>query len=220
MRYEPKPVPSESDMKKYLHEELRSISNSLTEVEGVLLPERNVSSSIPKPRDGMIILADGVNFNPGNGAGYYGRHGGVWVPLGGAGFHSQGTFVPVFTATTPPTGVTYTTQLASYTKLGRLVFVSVYLNLSSKGTGGVGDVIITGLPFTALNNGIATALATFHGGVNLNAGYTQATGYTNTNSTQIKIRESGDSVVDQDITWANMADTSKLYIAGCYETAA
>lgn len=36
-----------------------------------------------KPRDGMIVLADGADWNPGSGAGYYGYYGGSWVYLSG-----------------------------------------------------------------------------------------------------------------------------------------
>lgn len=35
-----------------------------------------------KYRDGTIVLADGTNWNPGAGAGYYGYHSGVWNKLG------------------------------------------------------------------------------------------------------------------------------------------
>ncbi len=36
----------------------------------------------PKPRDGTVVLADGVNWNPGSGAGYYGYRSGAWRFLG------------------------------------------------------------------------------------------------------------------------------------------
>lgn len=35
-----------------------------------------------KYREGTIICADGVNFNPGAGAGFYGYHSGTWNKLG------------------------------------------------------------------------------------------------------------------------------------------
>ena len=35
-----------------------------------------------KPRDGTVVLADGVKWNPGSGAGFYGYRGAVWVLLG------------------------------------------------------------------------------------------------------------------------------------------
>ena len=35
-----------------------------------------------KYRDGTIVLADGTDWDPGAGAGYYGYHSGVWNKLG------------------------------------------------------------------------------------------------------------------------------------------
>lgn len=35
-----------------------------------------------KTIEGMIVLADGANWNPGGGAGYYGYHSGAWNKLG------------------------------------------------------------------------------------------------------------------------------------------
>lgn len=34
-----------------------------------------------KPRDGMVALADGLDWDPGAGAGYYGYQAGAWVKL-------------------------------------------------------------------------------------------------------------------------------------------
>lgn len=38
-----------------------------------------------KPREGMVVLADGTDWNPGSGAGVYGYIGGLWVSLSGGG---------------------------------------------------------------------------------------------------------------------------------------
>jgi hypothetical protein len=35
----------------------------------------------PRPRDGMIRYADGVDWNPGAGTGYYARVSGVWTKM-------------------------------------------------------------------------------------------------------------------------------------------
>lgn len=35
-----------------------------------------------KPRDGMVVLADGTDWDPGAGAGYYGYHSAAWNKLG------------------------------------------------------------------------------------------------------------------------------------------
>lgn len=64
----------------YLAQELRKIAEALLNVEDILLVELNVAPK--KPRDGMIILVDGTNFNPGSGRGFYGRSNGAWVLLG------------------------------------------------------------------------------------------------------------------------------------------
>lgn len=64
----------------YLAQELRKIAEAFLGVEEILLVELNVAPD--KPRDGMIILVDGTNFNPGSGRGFYGRSNGAWVFLG------------------------------------------------------------------------------------------------------------------------------------------
>jgi hypothetical protein len=33
-------------------------------------------------REGMVVLADGTDWNPGSGAGFYGYYGSAWVKLG------------------------------------------------------------------------------------------------------------------------------------------
>ncbi len=82
-RYEPESptVPLEGPaLAAYLAQELRRIAEAFFGVEEILLVELNVEPA--KPRDGQIILADGTNFNPGSGAGFYGRRGAAWVKLG------------------------------------------------------------------------------------------------------------------------------------------
>ena len=64
--------------------------------------------------------------------------------------YSTGTWTPALSAaTTPPTGMTYSVQSGTYTKIGRLVFVTWRMTLTSKGAGGVGQAQITGLPFSS-----------------------------------------------------------------------
>ena len=69
-----------SSLATWVMDELLRISAAFGSVESVLLPVLNVEPD--KPRDGMIILVDGTNFNPGAGAGFYGRSAGAWVKLG------------------------------------------------------------------------------------------------------------------------------------------
>ena len=81
MRYEPGPSPQTGeDTLAYVLQEFRNIAAAFTEVEEILLVELNVEPD--KPRDGMVVLADGTNWNPGSGQGMYGRIGGAWVQIG------------------------------------------------------------------------------------------------------------------------------------------
>ena len=83
MRYEPESPPSIPEnpvLATYLMQELRRIAEAFLGVEEVLLVVLNAEPD--KPRDGMIVLADGTNWNPGSGAGFYGRSAGAWVFLG------------------------------------------------------------------------------------------------------------------------------------------
>ena len=82
-KYVPRPTPLEGDPElilQYLARELQEISLQLSEIDGILLPV--LHNEPEKPRNGMIVLADGTNWNPGSGAGYYGRSAGAWVFLG------------------------------------------------------------------------------------------------------------------------------------------
>lgn len=47
---------------------------------GILLPELFVAPQ--KPRNGLVVFADGTTWNPGAGAGIYAYYGGIWNHLG------------------------------------------------------------------------------------------------------------------------------------------
>ena len=62
--------------------------------------------------------------------------------------YEEGTWTPVLSsAGGTPTGTVYSQRNAAYTKVGRVVTVVGGIQLSTKGTGGSGEVYITGLPF-------------------------------------------------------------------------
>ena len=68
------------DVMRYLGNELDAISGEFSETEA--LDSRTVFAPPAKPREGMIVVADGVHWNPGSGAGAYVYQGGGWVWLG------------------------------------------------------------------------------------------------------------------------------------------
>jgi len=80
--YNPRQIPDIQDLselRQWLEEELRFLARELSETTALEL--RPVNAAPIRPRDGMIIYADGTDFNPGAGAGVYARVGGAWVKL-------------------------------------------------------------------------------------------------------------------------------------------
>jgi len=64
--------------------------------------------------------------------------------------YEEGDWTPGLVIGGSASGISYSTQSGKYTKVGRLVHLSCYLQLSSKGSNS-GSVMITGLPFSPIN---------------------------------------------------------------------
>ncbi len=80
VKYEPEPTPFDPEnpvLGQYLSQEFRRIAGAFEEVESVTLTELHAAP--PKPRNGMIVLADGSDWDPGSGAGFYGFSEDAWV---------------------------------------------------------------------------------------------------------------------------------------------
>jgi len=63
----------------FLERELNSISQAFNESSHIRL--RELHAEPERPRDGMLVYADGSNWNPGFGEGPYARVGGLWKKL-------------------------------------------------------------------------------------------------------------------------------------------
>ena len=81
-RYEPE-VPSDitkvPELVQFLIQELRRVSLALAGAQENPLPELHVAPT--KLREGMIVLADGTDWNPGSGKGIYAYYSGAWNKL-------------------------------------------------------------------------------------------------------------------------------------------
>ena len=66
-------------LRQLLETELRSIAAEFAETTALELRQIHVEPT--KPREGMIVSADGTDWNPGAGAGAYEYKGGTWVKL-------------------------------------------------------------------------------------------------------------------------------------------
>lgn len=79
MRYTPDAIPDDAPpgLKAWLADQLRRISNELN----AELRATPLGVEPARPRNGMIVYADGTEWNPGSGEGFYGYENGNWVKL-------------------------------------------------------------------------------------------------------------------------------------------
>lgn len=80
--YTPEPVPQTAgspELQEYLMRELSRIGAALEIADTVNLPGLGIAPE--RPQEGTVIYADGVNFNPGAGEGFYGYINDEWVKL-------------------------------------------------------------------------------------------------------------------------------------------
>jgi len=77
--YTPSAVPSgiPPAARSWLETELNKIAAAIN--SGIRLKELHAAPD--RYSDGMIVYADGSDWNPGSGEGFYGRENGAWVKL-------------------------------------------------------------------------------------------------------------------------------------------
>lgn len=81
MAYEVEPVPQDQiNLAEYLRRQLELIAANLQMVSGIQLDELHVEPK--KQRTGMIVLADGTDWDPGAGQGVYAYYAAAWHKLG------------------------------------------------------------------------------------------------------------------------------------------
>jgi hypothetical protein len=111
------------------------------------------------------------------------------------------------------TGITYSTNVGTYTKIGRQVTVNGYIALSSKGTA-TGNATIEGLPFTIpFNNANYSAPALWFS-VITSTGQVCANGTINT--TSISLQQTSTLGVTSSLDNTNFANTSNLIVTLTY----
>jgi microcystin-dependent protein len=76
--YSPSTFPfGEEDFRKWAFEELRKVETALSLFDFAVLKEQHNEPS--RPRDGMVVYADGSDWDPGEGEGIYARINAAWV---------------------------------------------------------------------------------------------------------------------------------------------
>lgn len=74
----PPPLAASPAMRAYLDEELRRIADI---VNTSTLHLDTLTEAPAKPENGILVYADGTNWDPGSGEGFYGFESGSWVKL-------------------------------------------------------------------------------------------------------------------------------------------
>jgi hypothetical protein len=69
-----------SDLVKWVGDELLAIAQNIAMGDMYRLNKLHVEPA--KPREGMIVYADGTDWDPGSGEGFYGRTSSGWQLLG------------------------------------------------------------------------------------------------------------------------------------------
>ena len=77
--YTPSLVPDTYDP-SWVQRELEHIAQALSPIDTVRLVELHVEPT--RPRTGDVVLADGSDWDPGSGQGFYGYYAGAWHKLG------------------------------------------------------------------------------------------------------------------------------------------
>jgi hypothetical protein len=127
--------------------------------------------------------------------------------------YEEGTWTPILAFSGGSTGITYASRSATYTKIGRYVYVACIVELTNKGSS-TGNAEITNLPFTVASGyGRAGSLAsyeaiTFTGTLSVLAGG---------NTTALTIYNTTIAGVRSNITNTSFANTSLVYASLSYE---
>jgi hypothetical protein len=131
--------------------------------------------------------------------------------------YEEGTFTTtIITSGTAPTTLTYTTQLGIYTKVGRMVNVSIgaIINAFTLGAG-TGNISLTTLPF-ASSSASTAVLACYTIGVDWPAA-SYVIGYVGGSATTVVPYSITDNAGATQLTLAGLAATDQIFCSGSYE---
>ena len=114
------------------------------------------------------------------------------------------------------TGITYSANTGYYTKIGNIVTVSGFLVLTSKGTS-TGNAVITGLPFTVVNNNAGqVAVALYFDKITF---ANQFQGFTYINTKTIALGETTEAGASSALTNVDFEDNSSIRVNCTYRIA-
>lgn len=121
--------------------------------------------------------------------------------------YAVGTWTPVLTFGGSSTGITYSVQNGSYTRIGNFVRCTFAIELTSKGAQ-VGQALITGLPFTV--NGSNDTSACRNDSITYTAGYTYCVIQALVAGTTAQPYQQGSNQISAPLTDVTFANNSVL----------
>jgi hypothetical protein len=151
--------------------------------------------------EGRLMSASGIKFPA------------VQVPSADANTldgYEEGTFTPALVFGTSASGMTFTTQLGNYTRIGNMVFIRFQITLSAKGTS-TGNAVFTNLPFVGVGN--SSLVWSLH--VNISSTGIPSS-RTNGGASTASLFTTDDAGTRVAMSNSNFTDTSSVTISGCY----
>jgi hypothetical protein len=133
--------------------------------------------------------------------------------------YEEGTFTPTLVGTTTDPTVTYSLQRGLYTKVGRIVTVTVLISWTAF-SGGSGNVALGNLPFTvegSVGAGSAGSVASFNG-FTLSIGRTSVGVNAASNTTYGLVRCFGSAVTSQSVSVGDVAASGQVVYQITYST--
>jgi hypothetical protein len=128
--------------------------------------------------------------------------------------YATGTFTPEVSFGGGTTGITYASQSAAYTRIGRVVHIELIVALSNKGSS-TGAALITGLPFAA--SGFSQPISMTFTAVTSGVGDTVVQGQVTASATTITLQDiaTGTAAALTDVDFTN---NTIIRVAGVYQT--
>ncbi len=85
MRYKPigtAPNETVEDLAKWLTDELNKVAATMASLDATIIRFVQLNEEPARLSEGMVVNADGTNWNPGSGVGLYIYRSAAWVKLG------------------------------------------------------------------------------------------------------------------------------------------
>jgi hypothetical protein len=129
--------------------------------------------------------------------------------------YEEGTWTPALSFNGNAVGMTYTTQSATYTRIGRIAHIQARITLSAKGSS-TGGARVTGWPFSA-NSGAGEADILVHCITAIDwVGSTHTSLIGNLSGGTCHLRAYGDNVAQASIQDGGFTNTSDFTMSGVY----